>query len=165
MSGGEVRNMYNENDLKIVSFLREDSRTSLTRLSRKTGIPVSTIFERLRRSTGDIVRKNTCLIDFSKIGMHARANLVLKVVPGEREKLKEYLIKNRNVNSLQKINNGFDYMADVVFSDLKELEEFCEVLDERFQIMAKQVYYVIEEIESEKFLSSPETLTILGLPR
>ena len=157
--------MYNENDLKIVSFLREDSRTSLTRLSKKTGIPVSTIFERLKRKTGNIVKKNTCIIDFSKIGMHARANIAIKTAPSDRVLLKEFLVKNRNVNSLQKINNGFDYMVDVIFSNLKDLEEFCESLDEKFKIKTKQIYYVIEDIESEKFLSSPENIALVRLSK
>ncbi len=156
--------MYKENDLKIVSFLREDSRASLTKMSRKTGIPVSTIFEKLKRGTGDIVQKNTCIIDFSKIGMHARANIAIKTVPQDREKLKDFLIRNRHVNSLQKINNGFDYMVDVIFSNLKDLEEFCELLDERFKIRTRQVYYVIEDIEREKFLSSPDALLFFQAP-
>ncbi|MFP4117773.1 MAG: Lrp/AsnC family transcriptional regulator [Candidatus Woesearchaeota archaeon] len=157
--------MYRENDLKIVSFLREDSRTSLTKMSKKTGIPVSTIFEKLNKRAGDIVQKNTCIIDFTKLGMHARANIAIKTFPGERDKLKEFLVRNRHVNSLQKINNGYDYMADVIFSNLKDLEEFCELLDERFKIRTKQIYYVIEDIEREKFMSSPESLALLEIPR
>ncbi len=155
--------MYKENDLKIVSHLREDSRMSLTQISRRTGIPVSTIFERLKSRAHDIVKKNTCIIDFSKIGMHARAKIAIKVNPNQRDELRGFLEKNRNVNSLLKINNGFDYMIDIVFSNLKELEEFCELLDSSFRIKTKQVYYVIEEISSENFLSSPDTLPLVDV--
>ena len=146
--------MREMNDLRIVSHLRENSRMSLTQLSKSTGIPVSTIFERMKRNANNIIRKNTCLIDFSKVGMNTRAKIALKVSPDERVLVREFLEKNKNVNSLYKINNGYDYMLDVVFKNMKELEDFLELVDDKFKIKSKHVFYVIEEITQEKFLSN-----------
>ncbi|MFW5852413.1 MAG: Lrp/AsnC family transcriptional regulator [Nanoarchaeota archaeon] len=146
--------MDNKTDLRIVARLREDSRMSLTKISRETGIPVSTIFEKVKKKAGDIVKRNTCLLDFSKIGMNTRANVTLRTVPEHRHELRTFLEKNRNVNSLFKINNGYDYMVDVVFSNMKELEDFLEILEGRFKIKSKHVFYVIEEIAQERFLNN-----------
>jgi DNA-binding Lrp family transcriptional regulator len=155
-------NLKNE-DLQIISYLRKDSRASLTKMSRKTQIPVSTIFDKLKNRTNKVIKKNTCIIDFNRLGMNTRAKVVLKVRPEDRNEIKQHLLKNRHVNSLYKINNGYDYMADVVFSNLKELESFLEDMDDKFKIKMRHVYYVIDEIECEKFLSEPEMIEILDI--
>lgn len=152
-----------EQDLRLVAYLRQNSRENLTRLSKKTQIPVSTIFDKLRNRTGYLIKRNTCLIDFNKIGLSTRAQVVMKVKPEERVGLKEYLLKNRNVNTLLKINNGYDFMIDVVFRNLKELEEFLEKTEDNFRIKSKQVYYVIDEIESEKFLADPLSISLIDV--
>ena len=142
-------------DLKIVSHLRTDSRMSLTKISKNTGIPVSTIFEKMKRNAGNIIAKNTCLLNFSKLGMNTRAKIALRTIPDDRARLKEFLEKNKNLNSLFKINNGYDYMLDMVFENMKDLEDFLEELEFNFKIKSKHVFYVIEEIAQEKFLDSP----------
>lgn len=152
-----------EEDLKIVSHLRKNSRESLTTLSRKTRIPVSTIFDKLKNRTNFLIKKNTCIVDFNKLGLTTRAKVVIKVVPEQRDKLKDYLAKRKNVNSLYKINNGYDYMADVVFHNLKDLEDFLELLDDKFRIKMRHVFYVIDEICHENFLADPQTIQLLGI--
>jgi DNA-binding Lrp family transcriptional regulator len=121
----EGLHMLQKNELQIVAHLRDDARKSLTKISRETGIPVSTIFEKLKASTKrNIITRNTCLLDFSKIGMNTRAKIALKTVPDHRKTMRNFLEKSLHVNSLFKINNGYDYMIDVIFANLKDLEEF-----------------------------------------
>lgn len=151
------------NEIKIISHLRKDSRESLTKLSRETSIPVSTIFDKLKHQVNSVIRKNTCIVDFNKLGLTTRAKIVLKVKPEDRENIKKSLLKNRNVNSLYRINNGYDYMVDVVFRNLKELEEFLEKLDGDFRLKSRLVFYVIDEIECEKFMAKPEDLPLIEL--
>ena len=38
----------NTKDMKMIAHLRQDARMPLTKMSRRTGIPVSTIFDRLK---------------------------------------------------------------------------------------------------------------------
>ena len=152
-----------KDDVRIISHLRQDGRKRLTEISKDTGIPVSTIFEKIRRKTGNYVSRHTCLIDFPRLGMNARAQIALKTVPTQRQELRDYLQKKISVNSLYKINNGYDYLIDVIFSKLKELEEFLEELEEYFKIRTKHVFYVIEEITREEFLSDPMKLDLIQI--
>lgn len=148
-------------DLVIISHLRRNARETLTRMSRKTSIPVSTLYDKLKLHTGNLIMKNTALIDFSRIGFHARANIALKVDREYRAELKEFLIKNNNINSVYKINNGFDFLAECIFKHIKELEDFLELVDTKFKIRNKQVYYIIEDLKREEFLSDPELIDVL----
>ena len=72
-------------DLLIISSLRQNAREKLTNMSKKTRIPVSTLFDRIRMHEGKLIKKHTALIDFNKLGYNTRANIILKVKKTDRE--------------------------------------------------------------------------------
>lgn len=145
--------MLTQKDQKILAMLRNNSRETLTHMSRKTQIPVSTIFDRLIRFNKGIITKHTSLVDFQELGYNARASVMIKANPINKDELHEYLRKHSNVNSMFKINNGFDFMIDIVFSNMRELEQFVQELDLDFKIRTKIIYYIIEEVKQEEFLA------------
>jgi len=152
--------MFKKKDLILTAHLRMNSRESLTKLSRMTGVPVSTIFDRLK--TNDIILKNTALLDFAKLGYGARATILLRAKKGEKDKLGAFLAKSLNINSLYKINNGFHYLAECIFRDVKELENFIDSIDDKFSIRSKEVHYIIDDIKREEFLSQPDLIDLLS---
>jgi len=145
-------------DLLILANLRKDARMSLTNMSKKTSVPISTIYDRLKIFNKDFVKKHTTLVDFSKLGYHTRANIALKVNKEHREAIKEYLLKHQNVNSLYKINSGFDYLIEGVFIHIKDLDEFLEKLEIKFDIEDKQTYYIVNDLKKEEFMSNPDLI-------
>jgi DNA-binding Lrp family transcriptional regulator len=153
--------MICKKDLLIMSMLRQDARMSLTMMSRKSRMPISTIYDKLRAHEGSTITRHCALVDFSKLGFNARANVTLKVDRDARENLLAYLLKIPNVNSVYKISNGYDYLLDVVFRDIREMEDFFESMDSKFKIKDKQVYFVIDDLKREAFLSEPEMLDII----
>jgi len=153
--------MNRKNEMLLISYLRRNSREQLTDIGRKTGIPISTLFDMLGKTTKIV--KNTCVLDFMSMGYSIRATIVLKVDVGQREDLKNFLLKHPNLNCLQKINNGYDFMLEVVYKELKDLEGFTDCLDKKFNIIEKKVYYVIEDIARERFLSDPKMLTMFEM--
>jgi DNA-binding Lrp family transcriptional regulator len=148
--------MIKKKDLMILYYLRKNARESLTNISKSTRIPISTIYEKLRASKGKLIIKHTSLINFGMIGFNARANILLKGAKTSRKDLYQYLYYNENVNSMYKINNGYDYLLECIFSDMKELEDFVDLMDEKFGLERKDVYYIIDDIKREMFLSDPK---------
>ena len=144
-----------ERHLKILAQLRTNSRMSLTNMSKITKIPVSTIFDRMKQITGSIIIKHTTLVNFNKLGYHARAKVLVKADRNYRIDVKDYLSKHKNVNSVYRVSNGFDYMFEAIFTNIVELEDFLENVDQKFKLDKKEVYYVIEDIKKEAFLSNP----------
>ncbi|MFH1917396.1 MAG: Lrp/AsnC family transcriptional regulator [Nanoarchaeota archaeon] len=145
--------MIDEKDSQFITYLRNNARINLTTVSRKTSIPISTLYDRLKIGEKGIITRHTSLLDFAKLGYGCHAQVILKVDRDCREKLKDYLLKMECVNSLAKINNGFDFLAEIIFANIKELEEFLEDLDNRFKVLTRQVYYIIEEITREHFMT------------
>lgn len=139
-------------DLRILMHLRNNARMNLTTISRKTGIPVSTIFDKLRCFEEDVLCRFTTLVDFAKLGYPVRANIFLKVDPSSRDPLKHFLLAHDRVNNLWRINNGYDFAAECLFSSIKEAEEFVEILEMQFRILDKTVFHIIDELAREKAL-------------
>jgi len=145
----------NKKDLKIIAHLRQDGRMQLTKMSKKTGIPVSTIFDRIKKEN-NAIKKHTCLLDFNKLGYNIRANIALRVNKEDKQNLKEFLVRNNKTNSVYKINNGYDFMLEGIFENIKEMDEFIENIEERFTIEDKKSFFLIEDLKKEGFLSNAD---------
>lgn len=139
-------------DLQIIQHLRENARMPLTTMSKRTGIPVSTIFKRLKEQEKKYINKHTTLLDFSKLGYNTLAMIKLKVERTEKEAVGSHLKAHPQVNTAYKINNGYDFLVQGVFKDIREVEEFIESLSRKYQIKAEETFYIIDDIKREGFL-------------
>jgi len=154
--------MIDKKEIVILANLRNNARETLTKMSRKTSIPVSTIFEKLKMYETGIIKKYTSLIDFTKLGYNTRATILVKTSKEYREPLREHLLLNKSLNSVYKINNGYDFMLEGIFREIKDVELFLEKLENDFGVTEKYVYYIVDEIKKEDFLSSPEYFNIIN---
>ncbi len=154
--------MKEKNDLVILSRLRENARETLTSMSRKTTIPVTTLHKKLKDFENKVIKKYVALLDFTRLGFNTRAAIAIKVKREFRDQLKEFLLDNKSINSLYRINNGFDFLIEVVFKELKDVEFFVEQLENNFKLEKKEVYYIIEEIKKEEFLGKYEYVRLTG---
>jgi DNA-binding Lrp family transcriptional regulator len=146
--------MIDQQDLKVLKKLRADSRATLTAMSNSLGMPVSTVFEKVKKLRKSVVVKCVDLVDFEKLGFVVRANFMVRTEERKREQLKELVLKHKNVNSVFRTNNGFDFFIETIFSDMKQLNAFCEQLD---LLRAKRrMHFVVEELKRECFHPYPE---------
>jgi DNA-binding Lrp family transcriptional regulator len=141
--------MIKRKDLDIIRHIRADSRVSLADISRKTKIPISTVFDKLSKFQNRFIEKNVTLLNFQELGYAIKVNYVIKCK--DRDKLKDFLMQKNSVNNLYRINNGSDFFFEAIFRDMNEMEEFTEKLEE-FGIERKDKFHVIEELKRESFL-------------
>jgi len=155
--------MMNKKDIAILSHLRKDARETLTKMSRMTTIPVSTIYDRMKAQENETIKGYTALLDFSRLGFNARCKIIIKVNRDKRDDVEKYLLSHQSINTLYKINNGFDFMMECIFRDMKGSEEFLENLDMKFGVKTKQVYYIIDDIKREAFMADPVLVERFGM--
>jgi DNA-binding Lrp family transcriptional regulator len=141
--------MIKEKELVLLKHLRQNSRRSIADLSKETKIPLSTLFDVLRRVESDYVVKYTSLIDFSKIGYGLRVNFIIK--SRKKKELNEFLMKNPNVNSLCSLSGDSDLYAECVFKEMKEVIEFRENI-QNIGIEKINEIFVVEEVKKEGFV-------------
>ena len=140
-----------QKDLMIIKQLRKNARQSLTEISSTTSIPVTTVHDRLKQHE-KWISKHTSLLDFQHLGYNGRAYIALKADKKRRMELRDFLLKHKNINSVFVVNYGFDLMVEVVFRDIKEVEDFTEMLDEKFGVLEIKIFHVLDELQKEEFL-------------
>lgn len=153
-------NKTNMNDMVVLAKLRQNARERLTKMSRNTSIPVTTLYNKIKELEGSFIKKHTSILDFSKLGFNTRAMVIMKVKKDMREKVRDFLSAHRNVNSIYKINNGFDYLVEVVFKEVRDVESFVEIAESSAGVDKSVVHYVIDDVKREDFMSNPEYLKI-----
>jgi len=148
--------MITEKDVKILSHLRNNARKKITEIAKETGISATTIYDRVRTHEKSLVKRYVTMIDFTKIGLHATTNFAIKCAREDREKLSNFLVNHENINSLHRVNYGFDFLAEGIFRNIKESQQFGEQLEKEYQIDQILLFNIIEELKKEGLLSKPE---------
>jgi DNA-binding Lrp family transcriptional regulator len=151
-----------EKELHIIRHLRINSRETLTRLSKKTGIPISTLFDKLNQFRQDLILRHTCLLDYNKLGFDLRVQLLVKIQK-ERDKFEQFVTEHFHVNSVFKINNGYDYLIEAVFKNMQDFTDFLQHL-ERFPLKERKEFYVLSDLKREAFLTSDAHIVLLQQP-
>lgn len=145
--------MIDKKDIQILSHLRKNSNQPITDIARSTGIPVTTIYDRMRGYDQKLIKKYTVLLDFAKLGHHTKAKIAIKINKKEKEKIEEFVLACKNLNSFYRINYGYDYFIEAIFRNANEAHAFVDELEEKFEIKEKQIFFVMDEIERERFLA------------
>lgn len=155
-NGGTQKNMLKEKDYKVLGYFRKDARTTLTSMSRRTRIPVSTIFDKLKRfEKRGLIKKHTSIVNFKELGYDVRATILILCEDEQKEKVKETLQKNKKINSLTRINNGYDFICEAIFEDMEQYDEFTTMLRKQ-PIQRYTPYFVMEDVKKEDFLTYNE---------
>ena len=147
------RMKLSKKDMLLIRCLRSNARATLTQISKETKIPISTLFDKLKTHQGDIIAKHTSLINFDKLGYHARVQIFLKAPLEIRDRLANYLQHHEQINSVFEITNGFDFLVEGVFTQVHEAENFLADLEFRFSPLEYNTHYIIQDLKREEFLN------------
>jgi DNA-binding Lrp family transcriptional regulator len=123
-------------------------------MSKATNIPVSTIFDRIRTFERDVIKKHTVIMDFKNLGYDLHVQLLFRVPKEQRARFRRFLVASPHVNTVFRVNNGYDFLVDGVFKDMDELSTFTERAEEH-GAEEKQDFFVLEDVKRESFLATP----------
>lgn len=144
--------VISKKDVELLKCLRENARATLTQISKKTKIPISTLFDKLKVYEKSLITKHTTLIDFSKLGYHTKVQFLIKAPMSTRNELKKHLYLHNKINTIYKITNGYDFLVEGFFEKINEVDKFIENIEEKFSIEKYDTHYIVEDIKKEGFL-------------
>lgn len=145
--------LLKEKDVQMLGHFRDNARTSLTKLSRKTRIPVSTIFDKLKElERNEIITKHTTLLNFKNMGYDIRIQMLITANKNSREEIQEFLIKHMKTNTVYRINNGYDFLIEAIFKDMADLDVFQKELED-MGIEDKKEFFIMEDMKREAFMT------------
>ncbi|MBD3259296.1 hypothetical protein GF371_01555 [Candidatus Woesearchaeota archaeon] len=141
-------------DQKLIALLRNNCRQKLTKLSRETAIPAKLIQNKIHLYEESFVKKHATLLNFEKLGYLTRVNIIIAVDAADKKEMEKHLIMNPDVNNLFQINNGYDFLFEVVLKNDELLETFMDDLENRFRIKRKEFQFILREIKRENFMAN-----------
>jgi DNA-binding Lrp family transcriptional regulator len=144
-------------DLLLLTYFRKNAREKLTSIAKKTSIPISTIFDKLKSYKKNVFIKQATIIDFKKLGLNLRINLMLKIHKNNKKDFEKFLQNNLFINNAYKINNGFDYQIELIFHNMDQMQDFTDQL-EYYNILDKQMNFILNDIKREDFLTKENHL-------
>lgn len=152
----------NGKDKLLLCHLRNNARTPLTILSRRTKIPVSTLYDRIKSNEKkNIIKKHTTLLNFDKIGFPIRAVLEFDVDHKEIKIFCEFISKHQNVNNAYRINNKYNYLIEGIFSSIRSADDFLTEVEQKFNVRSKEIHFIIDDITNEKFMTNENLFGLL----
>ncbi|MCF7872508.1 Lrp/AsnC family transcriptional regulator [Candidatus Woesearchaeota archaeon] len=152
--------MIKDRDMQMLGFFRNNARMPLTDMSKKTKIPVSTLFDRLKEyEKRKLIMKHTSLLDYKMLGYDIKIQILITANKTQKESLRKFLEKHPQVNTLFRVNNGFDFMIEAIFQDISNFDEFTKQL-EQYEIQDKKEFFIMEEMKREEFMTYKENIGI-----
>ncbi len=143
--------MLDKRDQQIIAHLRSNARKKVTEIAEETNIPATTIYDKMEEfQKTKIIKKHVCLLDFAKLGYPVTMYIAWKVDKDDKEMLQEHLL-SRGMNSVYKVNFGYDFLVEGIFESLKEAEEFVEDVEKMFHIKERKILNIVEELRKEVF--------------
>jgi len=121
-----------EKDKTILRYLQKNGRASIQEIARATGIPITTVYNRLRllESRG-IIQGFTVLLDKHKLGKNLTAIILasvdykeLKVAHQNQEDIAQRISKLSGVTEVAIIAGQRDIMIKVELESVEQLNDF-----------------------------------------
>ncbi|HLD19418.1 MAG TPA: Lrp/AsnC family transcriptional regulator [Candidatus Nanoarchaeia archaeon] len=117
-------------DRKIINTLLENSKLSTQKISKKTGIPITTVHHRIKKlEANKIISSYTIRLNNKSVGHGLKAFISVKVDhqhlgPGGHEKLLEQILKNPAVERVNLIAGDIDLFIEARVKDIEEMNQF-----------------------------------------
>lgn len=138
-----------EREIRLVNELRKNSRRSLTNIGMNIDMPLNTVFRAVNRLyKGQVITKNTCLIDFAQLGFPYKLGIFLTT--GKKEELKKFLTEHSHINTLLRLSGDYDFYAELIFKDMAGLQDFADELKE-LEIAKKVSMHFMTDFKQEEF--------------
>jgi DNA-binding Lrp family transcriptional regulator len=136
-------------ELLVLSALRRNARMSFLEISKNTGLTVSTLMKSVSDLSEELIKKYSCILNFSKLGFKFNVVFLIKVKMEKRAELLK-LLEELNVNNAYRINDDFDYYVEAVFHDADSYDAFKRALEDCSENLLE--FFIVENVIKEGFL-------------
>lgn len=124
--------MVDKKDIQIIDALKEDARLSTQKISKKTGIPITTVHHRIKKLVNDkVIKRFTVDINPEALGKTMLAyilvsvdNVYCKKADVTHTDLANIVKKNELVEDAATITGESDLIVKVRVKGIKELDKF-----------------------------------------
>ena len=115
--------MSKDIDEKILAELQRNAKATTGTLAKKTGIPATTVHNRIKRMEREgIIKSYIPILDYAKLGKGISALIFISVEhKTDQEQLAKKLLRISGVSHARIITGGFDILIEVRLGTIDEL--------------------------------------------
>ena len=110
-----------ETDLRIINSLIQNSRITLSQMSKDIDVPDATISNRLKKLEKDVIKQYTLLLDYDKIDLKITAIIIIQSESEKHKDVEKELSNLNNVSEVYSISGEYDILIKVWAHSLDEL--------------------------------------------
>lgn len=138
-----------KSDKKLLCALRAEAFQTMKGLSKNTGIPIPTLYYKIKQlKEKQIIRKTTVLMDFKKLGYPLHILLYLDIQDIDFS----YFLGKNEVNTMYELDNAHSCFMECYFESGAALDRFLTALETTLQ-PKKVLFWVIHSDNfRERFL-------------
>lgn len=127
--------------IRLLNEIRKNSRSSLTDLSYRTGMPLSTVYKRVcKLEDSGLITRHVALIDFEKVGYPFKVGVF--ITSKQRKDFEEYIKESDNLNTLMKLSGDYDYYAELIFKDMNGYQDFEEAMKSSKFVKKHKIHFM-----------------------
>lgn len=117
--------IHDEKDFAIIEELRKNSHLSEQKIAKKTGIPMTTVHNRVRKlREAGVIEAYTIRLNYAKIGRPVTAYVQLKCIQGaDQRDLLLQIAKIPHVQEAAMVTGEFDLMFKARVESMEELNK------------------------------------------
>lgn len=113
-----------ETDEKILAKLVENSRMPISKISAQTGIPDSTVSNRIKKlENNNIIEQYTTIINPEAIGIKVIAMIIIQTETEKHENVEKELPKLTEVSQVYSVSGEYDILIKLWAHSLDELND------------------------------------------
>ena len=123
--------MIDEKDKQILEILQNNARLSTKQIAKKAGIPITTVFNRIKNlEKNGVIKRYTCIIDNKKLGRGVSAHLLININFDKlskkmmnEEDLANKLLRIPGIDGVDTMSGEADMIIKVSVEDIDKLNE------------------------------------------
>lgn len=144
--------------MSILTYLRSNSRHTVTQIGRKLCIPRTTVFDKIKKFKNlGFINKFTAIVNFDKLGHSVCAYVLLKCDAAKKEELGGALADSAHANNVVKLGNDFDFAAHLIFENMNDMHSYLNILEQKYGIREIKIFYIAKDLKREGFMSSADS--------
>jgi len=143
-----------EKNLDLLKELEKNCRQNLKKLSKKTGMSITTVYERVKKlEKMGVIKGYQALIDYQKIGFDLPVIIELVVKRENQFEVANKLIKFNNVSAIYGTTGSTDLIVVAKFKNRDDLTRFINTLFKMDGIQRTETRVILNIFEKNLLLS------------
>ena len=112
-----------EIDSRIIRSLVQNSRITLSQMSKDIDVPDATISNRLKKLEKDVIKQYTLIIDPDKLGLKVTAIIIIQSESEKHKNVEKELSQLEEVSEVYSISGEYDILIKVWAFSIEELNQ------------------------------------------